>query len=161
MVALEWLGKHLTVCDLLLHQVEDLRIDDRLMVALYIVLGNLPLVDHRLLGKEVGDVVFLKQGIALVLLVGEDARNGRIVPLRLASGGAVSFCGKPCCNTVEAHALEEKSVDVPHRSRLLGVHHQGSLRSPVIAEKTGEGDDDLPVCKTLAEPPFDVLRYGA
>ncbi|MPN56985.1 hypothetical protein SDC9_204679 [bioreactor metagenome] len=69
MVAPEPPVRHLTVCDLLLHQVEDLRIYDCLMVALYVVLGNLPLVDHRLLGEEVGDVVFLKQGIPLVFLV--------------------------------------------------------------------------------------------
>lgn len=71
-------------CQLALNHVEDLERDYRLMVALDVILGHLAHVGHLLLGEEVLDVALLQQGIALVLLVGEDGLHAGDAPRRLA-----------------------------------------------------------------------------
>ncbi|MPN56352.1 hypothetical protein SDC9_204040 [bioreactor metagenome] len=60
------------VLDLFLHQIEDLRCDDGLVVLFYIVLGDFPFIHYGLFGKEIGNVVLLQQCITLVLHIGQD-----------------------------------------------------------------------------------------
>jgi len=50
------------------------------MVVLHKVHGNLPVVDYLLLGKEVRDIGFLQESIALVLLISENAGDGGLIP---------------------------------------------------------------------------------
>ena len=66
--------------------------DNRLVMILHIVLGNLPIVLYLLPSKEIGCVLLLEQGITLVLLVREDALDALRIPFLIARG-----CCPPLC----------------------------------------------------------------
>lgn len=69
-----------------LHHLEGLRINDGLVIALDVILRDLALVGLRFFGQEIHGVTLLQQGIALVLLVHQDALNRGLVPFLLTAG---------------------------------------------------------------------------
>ena len=75
----------LSLFQLTLHHLENLRLDNRLVVSLDVVLRDLALVDLLLFGEKVDRVAFLKERVALVLLVCEDAPHRAGVPFFLAA----------------------------------------------------------------------------
>lgn len=148
----------LSLFQLTLHHLENIRLYDSLVVSLDIVLWNLALVDLFLFCEKVNSVAFLQEGIALVLLIREDAPNRTGVPFRLATRGKDALGSKPCGDSVGRHSLEEHSVDAADDNRLFLIQHKVPIRASVIAEETRKRNGDLTICEPLSLPPGAVLR---
>ena len=143
-----------------LDHLEGLRIDDGLVVVLHVVLRDLTLIGSHLLGQEVLAEGLLQQGIALVLLVRQDALDGGLASLVLACRCRDAFVGQRLGDAVRRHALEEHAVDAFDHLGLLRVDYQIPIFASVVAEEPFEWDCDLAVCKTLSLAPCAVLGNG-
>ena len=72
------------------------------MVPLHIILRDFPLVPLPLFGEEVRRVLLLQERIPFILLVGEDALDGTLVPGVLPRKSSVPSAGTgtaPRCGT--------------------------------------------------------------
>lgn len=103
---------------LLLHQQEDVLRDDGLVVVFHVVLRHQPVVLHPRLRQEVRGVGLLEQGIAHVLLVGEDLLDGARVPAFLSSTGQDVVAHELCGDLVHACTLEVLAVMASSKSYL-------------------------------------------
>ena len=83
-----------------LYLLEHILADDGFVVVLNIVLRDFTLVDLFLFGEEVHRVGLLKECIALVLLVGEDAADGSGIPFFLAAWGLDAVSGQAGGNAI-------------------------------------------------------------
>jgi len=131
-----------------------------LLVVLHVVLRDLTLIGSHLLGQEVLAEGLLQQGIALVLLVRQDALDGGLAPLVFACRCRDAFVGQRLGDAVRRHALEEHAVDAFDHLGLLRVDYQIPIFASVVAEEPFEWDCDLAVCKTLSLAPRAVLGDG-
>ena len=93
--------------ELPLDHLEHLRVNDGLVIVLHVVLRYLALIGFHLLGQEVLAEGLLQQGIALVLLVRQDALDGGLAPLVLACRCRDAFVCQRLGDAVRRHAFEE------------------------------------------------------
>ena len=138
-------------CHFPLHHLEHFRVDDGFVVILDIVLRDFTLVDLGLLGQEIDGVAFLKERIALVLLIAEDTLDGGNAPFFLAAGCRNAVLGEGIGYAVVGHALQEQAVDALDDDCLLSVDHQIPVRASVVAKEALERNTDLSVCEAVAE----------
>lgn len=148
-------------CHFPLHHLEHFRVDDGFVVILDIVLRDFTLVDLGLLGQEIDGVAFLKERIALVLLIAEDTLDGGNVPFFLAAGCRNAVLGEGIGYAVVGHALQEQAVDALDDDCLLSVDHQIPVRASVVAKEALERNTDLSVCEALSLAPSAVLGNAA
>ena len=80
--------------ELPLDHLEGFRVDDGLVISFHVVLWNLAFVDLCLFGQEIHGIRLLQQGIALVLLIREDALDSGLAPLALACRCRDAFIGQ-------------------------------------------------------------------
>ena len=106
-------------------------------------------------------VAFLKERIAFVLLIAEDALDGGNAPFLLAAGCRDAVFGQCIGDAVVGHALQEQAVDAFDDDCLLPVDHQIPIRATVVAKEALERNTDLSVCKALSLAPSAVLGNAA
>ena len=111
-------------CHLTLHHLEGLWINDGLVVAFDVILWNLALVGLCLLGQEIHGVTLLQQGIALVLLIHQDALDRGLVPFLLAAGRRDAVVHEDLANPVRRLSLQEQAVNPLYCYCLLRIDHQ-------------------------------------
>ena len=129
-----------------------------LVVVLYVVLGNLAVIDGLLLGQEICDVRFLEQGIALVLLVGQDAFHSALAPLFLAARRPDPHGCQLVGNRPVGKPCKELAVNKPDGLGFFRVYDQVSVLALVVTDEAAVGDRHLAVAYALAVPPGDVFR---
>jgi len=116
------------------------------VVFLYVVLRDFALVDLSLFGQEIHGVGLLKERIAFVFLVAEDAAYGGNSPFVLAAGSWNTIVGQLLCDAVVAHALQEHGVNALHDDCLFSVDHQIPIRATAVTitfERKGRSFDRL------------------
>ena len=117
-----------------LHHLEHFRVDDGFMVVLDIVLRDFAFVDLGLLGQEIDGVAFLKERIAFVLLIAEDALDGGDAPFFLAAGCRDAVFGQCICSSGHFRRTDRAGVPSgPHHSKtaeITGVVRWGYI--PVL-----------------------------
>lgn len=143
-----------------LHLHEEVFRNNRLVVALNIVLRHDAVVLDALFRQEVRGVGLLKQGIAHVLLVAENLVDGAGVPLFLARAGEDSVCHKSGGNFAHAGAFEVFPVDAFYDFSLLRIDDQVTVRILGVAEKTIVIDVYLSLLEAVLKSQLYVLAHG-
>ena len=140
-----------------LHLHEELFRNDRLVVALDIVLRNGAVVLDPLFCQEVCGVGLLKQGIAHVLFVAEDLVDGAGVPFCLASAGKNAVSHKSIGNLIHAGAFEVFPVYALDGSSLFRVDDKVTVLILGISEETVVIDLHLSLLVAVLQPHLHIL----
>ena len=109
---------------LCLHLHEELLWNDRLVIALDVVLRNGAVVLDPLLCQEICGVGLLQECITHVFLVAENLVDGAGVPFCLASAGEDTVSHKPVGDLIHAGAFKVFPVDALYDFCLLRINDQ-------------------------------------
>ena len=140
-----------------LHKVEQVRLDDRLVVLLHIILRNLTRVLPSRFIEEVCRILFLNQCIATVLLICKDGAHRRDVPFALSRRGFDATLLQFLGNGIEGSPAKEEFVDELHHLRLFLV----DFKVLVIAEERAVPHTRFPLGELLPLTPCGVFRNAA
>ena len=130
------------------------------MVILDIVLRNFTFVLLLLFGQKIDREPLLQERIALVLLIGQDAPDGRLIPDVFSGRCLDAPSGQLVRNGMRRHALKEQAEDEPHGLRLLRIDDHLAVGSFVVAEEVTVGKTDLSVSKSFPVSPCHVFGDG-
>ena len=144
-----------------LYHLEYVRLYDGLVVIFYIILWDFTLVDLGLLGQEIDGVAFLKERIAFVLLIAEDAFDGGLAPFLFATRCWDAIGSQAVSDSVVGHTLQEHAVNALYGDCLFWIDDQISIRATVVAEEALEWNGHLAVCKAFSLAPSAVLGNAA
>ena len=127
------------------------------MAVLHIVLRHLALVFLLLLGEEIHRERFLQEGIALILLVFQDALHCACSPLFLAGGSGYPFPGEEACNGAGGLAAEEQAINPADGFRFLRHDFRQPVSPLPVAQEVAVRQADLPIGESFSLAPGDVL----
>ena len=127
------------------------------MVPFHIILRYLPLVLFPLFRKEIRRVLLLQEHIPFVLLAGEDALDGTLVPGVFPRRTLDAKPRQLLADGIRAQSLQEKLVYQLYRPRLFRVHFQAAVLPLLISEEGAVGKAAFAVRKLLPLAPSGVL----
>ena len=148
--------------DFLLNGLPLVRVDDRLVAVLDIVLRHFALIDFSLLGQKICRKTLLKQCRPAILLVLQDAVHRGCAPLRFPGRARDAISGQFPCNRTDGLSGHEVTVDPANDRCLLRIHHRRVilLWPVIVSEKLFIGQGDLAIGEPLTLAPCDILRNG-
>ena len=144
--------------DKVLHPVKDLRLDDKRMAFLHIVLRDRAVVFHPLFSEVVLCVSLLEQGATFIFLVHQDALDRAAVPDVLSGKALDAQVGQFLGNLREGKTSLELGANDAYRIGFLLVDDQFAVLAPVVAEEVAERHHGLSVGEALVPAPGDVER---
>lgn len=125
------------------------------------VLRHFTLVLFHFFGKEIYGKALLKNGVALVFFVGENAFDRSIPPYLLAPWCGNTFFCERLGYGVDRFPVNKHPVNAPDRFSFGGVYLGLAVLSLPVAEELSVGHGDLAVGEALVLAPGHVLRNRA
>lgn len=141
-----------------LHHLESLTVDDGLVIVPNVVLRDLALVGLFLLCEEIDRLGLLKERVALVLLIREDAVDVAGVPMILPAWRGYPFFRQRGSYLERRLPKQKHPVDPLDQLRLFGVDHEVAVGPHVVVEEPFERNGHLAVSEPLSLTPGAVLR---
>ena len=148
-----------TADKLCLHLHEELFRNDRLVIALHIVLRDGAVVLDPLLCQKVCGIGFLKQGVAHVLLVAENLVDGAGVPFCLASAGEDTISHEPVGDLIHDGAFQIFPVDALYDFCLLRINDQVAVVIFGVSEEAIVIDLYFTLLVAVLKSQLDVLAH--
>ena len=142
-----------------LHLHEELFRNDRLVVALYVVLRNGAVVLDPLLCQEVCGVGLLQECVTHVFLIAENLVDGAGVPFCLASAGEDAVSHKSVGDLIHAGAFEVFPVDALYDFCLLRVNDKVPVVILGVSEESIVIDLHLTLLVAVLQSQFYVLAH--
>lgn len=149
---------HAPADQLLLHQKEDVLRNDRLVVAIHIVLRDDAVVPDALFRQEVRGVGLLQERVTDVFLVLENLVDGAGVPLRLTCAGENAVRLQPSGDLIHAQALQVFPVNAPDDLSLFWINDKVAISVFGVAEKVVVVDLHLALLVAVLNAELHVLR---
>ena len=144
-----------------LHHVKLGSVDDGGVAIFNVVAGDFAFVLLLRLGQKVNGETLLKQGIALVFFIRQDAENCGRVPRRFPCGTEDAARFQLPANAQWRAPLQKEPKDEANRLCLPFIDDRCAIRPLVISQKTLVWHADLSVSKAFSLSPSDVLGDGS
>ena len=140
-----------------LHIIKKMPVDDCFVTSSDVVLIQFSYVLFDRLGDEIGSVILLQKGFALVLDVSEDAEDRDVAPPFSSSRSLNVLTFKDGTDNTGRESFQKQSVDHAHNIRFFRIH----LHVPVVPEEMGIPDGVVAFRELLPDAPRRVLGNAA